>query len=679
MEYNNIYQVLGRSLVVPSFIIIGIILVWLCKKIIKKIDINSEKNEIGKERYFLKNRINVSLFFLFVLIFFAVINHFLNLAILNIILILLNLILSYFSLYLIYKIHVLLKVSTGSKYPISPAEAVFLHFIPIYNIYWYVRWPYVLIRELQKYFKISNFVAYTIGVAFLLSFFLNFFVLGFGLVVHYLILYFLYIKVVEYSLKEEKEIDKHADLVGKCEIVSVSNRKKGIWLIFAPYVCLIFVLVIYACATFLLSTINISSTEGASVVSNLINVILGILGVATLVFGMVCLPLGAIYLNKKEWVQVSQYDIRSGEGVDSVLPIEIMKWSWGAALLGPIWGIYHRVWSSLLLFVPYINIVWWIVMGVKGNEWAWRKNKWTSLEVFLQRQKVWNKWAIGAVVFNILLATVFIVGIVFLAINRNNKNPNYVSDSSYRIVEFYNSQEWHVADSVLMNSAVKNSVAVESILKDKLESIKKDDGNYYIVEAISFALGNDYEQMNISFEKSLNSVKNPTNYRMLAGVIREQQRRGNLDWDLSSYAISYLEKHTDQHYDDILGYIDIIRILIRDTREFDKALKYAEVIKDMDISHLDDAGKADYYWSLCRSYMENKLFDTAIEYCKTETILYPSDRAFNNFGIIIDAKNDLEGAAENFKKALQLNPNSELYRQNYDRAMDKIRSAKSQE
>ena len=97
----------------------------------------------------------------------------------------------------------------------------------------------------------------------------------------------------------------------------------------------------------------------------------------------------------------------SGQGAKAVIPEEIKKWSWGASLLTWIWGISHKVWISLLVLTPYIGGIMIIVLGIKGNEWAWRSQRYNSIAEFKAREK---KWAIaGFVVFgiNVLLTIIF--------------------------------------------------------------------------------------------------------------------------------------------------------------------------------------------------------------------------------------------------------------------------------
>lgn len=46
-----------------------------------------------------------------------------------------------FYLFCIHRFHRILGVLASSKYSIKPAEAVFCNLIPIYNIYWIIKWP----------------------------------------------------------------------------------------------------------------------------------------------------------------------------------------------------------------------------------------------------------------------------------------------------------------------------------------------------------------------------------------------------------------------------------------------------------------------------------------------------------------------------------------------------------
>jgi hypothetical protein len=103
---------------------------------------------------------------------------------------------------------------------------------------------------------------------------------------------------------------------------------------------------------------------------------------------------------------------RNGNGQAPVAPVEpaadeaaveneLRKWNWGAFLLGPIWGIGHGVFRSLLTLVPIYGIYEWIMLGRQGNRWAWEQRRWDSIESFRKTQRKWAMW--GAIVSTLLV------------------------------------------------------------------------------------------------------------------------------------------------------------------------------------------------------------------------------------------------------------------------------------
>ena len=97
----------------------------------------------------------------------------------------------------------------------------------------------------------------------------------------------------------------------------------------------------------------------------------------------------------------------SGQGELATVPEEVKGWSWGAFVLTWIWGIFNSVWIALLCFIPFFSLVWAIVLGVKGNEWAWRNKKWDSIEHFKSTQRPWN--IAGIVLFAISMVALIVV------------------------------------------------------------------------------------------------------------------------------------------------------------------------------------------------------------------------------------------------------------------------------
>lgn len=103
----------------------------------------------------------------------------------------------------------------------------------------------------------------------------------------------------------------------------------------------------------------------------------------------------------------------SGQGENARIPKEIQKWNWGASLLW-IWGFAHGLTVlTILAFIttkifPFAGIVWAIIFGIKGNEWAWRNKKYESVNQFFKKQAVWRNWGIGLLSFAIVMLLIFL-------------------------------------------------------------------------------------------------------------------------------------------------------------------------------------------------------------------------------------------------------------------------------
>ena len=102
-------------------------------------------------------------------------------------------------------------------------------------------------------------------------------------------------------------------------------------------------------------------------------------------------------------------DNTSGQGESAIVPEEVKGWSWAGFSLTWIWGLFNGVLISLLVLIPFplFSLAWAIVLGIKGNEWAWRNKKWDSVEHFKNAQRPWN--IAGIVIFAISMVALIIV------------------------------------------------------------------------------------------------------------------------------------------------------------------------------------------------------------------------------------------------------------------------------
>ena len=112
----------------------------------------------------------------------------------------------------------------------------------------------------------------------------------------------------------------------------------------------------------------------------------------------------------------------SGQGalLDNSLkvPPEIKGWNWGAFFLPGVWCITNRVWIGLLAWtdptlIMSLALPWLImgvILGVKGNEWAWKSRKWESVAAFKAHQRSWA--IVSFILIGILLFCLLWIGLI---------------------------------------------------------------------------------------------------------------------------------------------------------------------------------------------------------------------------------------------------------------------------
>ncbi len=195
---------------------------------------------------------------------------------------------------------------------------------------------------------------------------------------------------------------------------SSDNRKKGLIWLFGPWVVLVVTEVVWWLVRFFVYPSTVVSRYGSSFHPSgwqtfyVLNTLFGLLTSLTCIAILVGMVLGIYYLTKREEYQGMVFDPRSGSGERSVMPREIDTWNWGAAGLTWVWGAAYRVWLAFLVFLPLVGWVFWIYLGLKGNQLAWSSSKWESVEAFMKAQ---NKWKVVGIIFLILR---FILPILFI-------------------------------------------------------------------------------------------------------------------------------------------------------------------------------------------------------------------------------------------------------------------------
>ncbi|MFA4831301.1 MAG: hypothetical protein WC618_03980 [Patescibacteria group bacterium] len=396
-----------------------------------------------------------------------------------------------------------------------------------------------------------------------------------------------------------------------------------------------------------------------------IGAVLRLVIISLALFIVVALPFGIILFFKKIYAPGAIFDERSGpDGIG--VPDEIRGWNWAAAFLSIYWGIYFNVWLVFLSFIPIVNYFVWLWFGFKGNEMAWRAQGWPSVSEFKRVQNKWRPWGILVAGLGIAVILIGIINSVFY-----DDNNGYYSD----VQSNRDNQERALGSVIEKTFSIeeKNGTA-EALLYIEKERIAFESRPDYafILDAVGYIIKKDYEKMDQMFQKAVGASDGYVDYRKVAALIRTSQREGLFPWDISGYAIKYLEKHIDDYPDDIVGYIDLSRIFIRDTKEPQKALGYMKIIENADVSGLDPDDQSEYYWALCRSYMDTAQIKIAYGHCLYEAENFPSHSSINNLGVINEQLGNLQEALESYDKARKLLPSSELYQKNYDRIISKL-------
>ena len=112
-------------------------------------------------------------------------------------------------------------------------------------------------------------------------------------------------------------------------------------------------------------------------------------------------------------VAASELENTSGRGTKTRVPAEIKGMNWGAFWLWFAWGPYHKAWIALAVLVPVIvSLLVLFYLLFKGNEMAWRRKNWDSIEQFKESQHRWSVWGWGVSPIYLVLIILFVVFVV---------------------------------------------------------------------------------------------------------------------------------------------------------------------------------------------------------------------------------------------------------------------------
>jgi hypothetical protein len=113
----------------------------------------------------------------------------------------------------------------------------------------------------------------------------------------------------------------------------------------------------------------------------------------------------------------------SGQGRSADIPREIIWWNWGAFFLNWIWGIFNKTYIAFYCLLPVIGFIMMIVLGMKGNEWAWQNKRWENVEQFQRAQRSWSK---AGLIVAVILLFLGILGLILNPIIKPLKSLQYM-------------------------------------------------------------------------------------------------------------------------------------------------------------------------------------------------------------------------------------------------------------
>jgi hypothetical protein len=93
------------------------------------------------------------------------------------------------------QLHRLIQKNLANDYPISPNQAVWLHLIPLYDVYWLFKWPMVLAEFIKSKTITCRIPSWALGFLLLAGISLSWFNLGAGMLILYIVGFYLAEKI----------------------------------------------------------------------------------------------------------------------------------------------------------------------------------------------------------------------------------------------------------------------------------------------------------------------------------------------------------------------------------------------------------------------------------------------------------------------------------------------------
>jgi hypothetical protein len=125
---------------------------------------------------------------------------------------------------------------------------------------------------------------------------------------------------------------------------------------------------------------------------------------------VVCADCGQPRSSRLEQCPHCSRQIVNNSGQNGLVPAEVADgWNWGAFAFPVLWSMSHEVWFGLFALIPGLDIIVRFVLASRGNQLAWQRRRFQSVEQYQDVQRIWRNAGIGFVA----VMAAFIVIMIF--------------------------------------------------------------------------------------------------------------------------------------------------------------------------------------------------------------------------------------------------------------------------